>query len=97
MITIPAACEDGTCQHADFPHMLVTTAEYDANMGRKRGWMHIPSFEFIVCLTCHHWPESGTRHTKGVRCRCGCHFVVLDSRDEASTKDAADDLERTGT
>jgi hypothetical protein len=94
MITIPDACAEGTCQHADFPHMLVTTAEYDANMGRKIGWVHVPSVELIICMQCHHWPDSGTRHTHGPKCRCGCHCVVVDSREDAPTE-GADDLERT--
>jgi len=94
MITIPDACADGTCQHADFPHMLVETAEYDANIGRKLGWVYVPSIEFIVCLRCHHWPESGIRNTRGPKCTCGCHYVVLDSREDTPAQ-GADDLERT--
>jgi hypothetical protein len=83
MITIPEACAEGTCRHGNptFPHMVVTTSEYTVKL-KGRGWVTIPSAEFIVCLACHHWPDSVKPNCQ---CEANCHESVIYSKARQSS------------
>jgi hypothetical protein len=78
MITYPVSCSEGTCNHAPYPHRLVTTSsEVIVRTGRdgkpileeREGRM------FVVCAACGCWDRSGAK----ARCGCGCHTAVIPS------------------
>jgi hypothetical protein len=81
MQTITPECATGKCQHASYPHKIVTCEAREAVLldwrTQRRERTQIPAMTFVVCLACNHWLGSGAV------CGCDCHLIRVYS--EAST------------
>jgi hypothetical protein len=65
-------CETGTCDHPQkFPHYIKTTPAETVMIrdGLSRVKITRPKQDFIICLKCRHWTDSGT----GLTCDCCVH------------------------
>lgn len=74
MQTAPEKCAEATCGHAPFPHRLSVTPATTVyrRVAGKLTATELPAREHLICLTCHHWPNSGSVAANRT-CQCVCH------------------------